>query len=216
MEQGDQSIAAKVSSLDPKSLEFSEVAKTVAEKTQDIRTQDGKVPYELFIAGLEMAGVYPAMELLITDKIGNIYLKRRSREENQSNAEDSAWEGKLHIPGAAIAPAKRFELNFYDFLNKEIVKVGDDSEKRQTTASLYKQSETIGVYMSPEPARKTNAFTLLLRIVIDRPEILQDGFEIVNTDNLSEVIDQHKPIVERLLQKSNIPFILDVRGKTRF
>ncbi len=203
-------LASQVRSLEPTSPEFSQVLKALAEKTAAIRRDEGKVPYEVFISTLELAGIYPAIEVIVFDKKNNLYLKRRGSEENVSTDEENEWGGKLHIPGTTIFPAKRFEMNFYDLLEREIVG-GSGKEKRKRIASLYRSSETVGVALYPEPERKTNGLTVFMKVVIDNPNILQAGFEKTTKDNISEVIEQHRTTVQKVLQDRRGPLLFDSR-----
>lgn len=203
-----EDLTSDVNKLDPKSREFADVLKTSAEKISELRRKEGEVPYEVYMATMEMAGLSPALEVLVFDKEGNLYLKRRKPDENVTEAEKNAWEGKLHIPGTTVFPAKRFELNFYDLLNREIVGSSDD-EKRKRVAKLYRGSETMGVAVTPVPERKTTGLTILMKVVVEDPGQLQDGFEKVSTENTRDIIDQHKLTVSKALQNKPGPLIFD-------
>lgn len=206
-----ENVLKRIDALSVGDPDFAVVASRVSKKIADARIEFGRVPYDILIAGMEMAGVYPAFELVVTDKEGNIYLKRRKKSENVSAAETESWEGKLYIPGSVLAPAKRFDFNFYSLLDKEFVRDLSGAEKEEMVQKWYKQSIMLGTQMSPLPERKTDALSLLFNIQIDDMSLLQEGFEVVNKANLSEVIDQHRPIIEQLLDKGTVPFILDTR-----
>lgn len=211
METGDQSLAEQVNSLNLRSPEFTDVARVVAEKTANLREEAGRVPYDVFIAGMEMAGVYPALEVIPYDPEGNFYLRRRLEGENASQEEESAWGGKLHFAGSVIVPAQRFELNFYNLLNSEVFRVADESERRKLIAQLYRKSKVIGISMVPAPERKTSGLSLILSTEIEDPQFLRENFEKITQTNLPEVIDQQRPITQRLLNKGSLPIILDTR-----
>jgi hypothetical protein len=98
MVESSSNITKDVKRLDTKGVDFKGVAKEVAEKTASLRRSEGRLPMELFLSSLEMQGVYPCLELVIKDKEGNLYLKRRASEENATQAEEEAWGGRLHIP----------------------------------------------------------------------------------------------------------------------
>ena len=208
----ESDIAAHVQSLDPGEPEFAHVLGAMAEKAAALRKETGRVPYEVFIASLQLLGVYPCIEVLVTDDKGNLYLKRRSVDQNVSVAEAAAWGGKLHIPGTTVFPAKRFEMNYYSLLDNEVVGGEDGNERSINIASLYRHSETAGVSLYPEPERGTDALTVIMKIVVD-PSILQDGYEQVTEENLGEVIEQHRPTIEKLLRQhqNGGPLLFDSR-----
>ncbi len=198
-------------SLDPKSPEFYDVASIVAKKTAGLRQEEGKIPYELFLASVEMLGLSPCIEVIIFDKDDNLYLKRREVRENATSDEEESWGGKLHLPGTTIFPAERFEMNLYGLFEKEVVGGVEGSERRRVLARLYRESEVVGVGMHDEPARKTDGLKVYVKIIIDDPKILQEGYEIVNTGNLEQVIDDHKGPVMRILNHRRGPLFFDSR-----
>lgn len=105
----------------------------------------------------------------------------------------------------------RFELNFYELLGREIAGIADETERRKLVAKLYRNSEVLGIQMSPLPERRTNALSLLLGIQIDDPTFLQGGFEKITQENLPDVIEQHRLIVEKLMKNGELPIVLDTR-----
>ncbi len=204
-----------IHSLDPRGAEFAQIFGIMAQSVATLRNEAGRVPYEVFLASLELTGVYPCIEVIVTDKEGNLYLKRRSDDQNASDAESEAWGGRLHFPGSTVFPSKRFEMNFYGLLDREVVGGAEGKERSMEIARLYRGSEAVGIGLYPEPERKTDALTVFMRVEVEDPTMLQEGFEQVSEDNLGEVIDQHKPTIQRLLRAEDIggPLLFDSRGR---
>ena len=57
VEDEDQKLISSIEALDPKGDAFSQVAQVIARKTAELRRQEGRVPYELFISSLELSGI---------------------------------------------------------------------------------------------------------------------------------------------------------------
>lgn len=192
-----KSLANQVRDMDSKSDEFTAVAAVMAEKTAELREEEKLLPYELFIATLRQAGFQPTVEYLVTDTEGNLYLRRREAHENQSQAEQASWGGRLHIPGSALNPAKQVRRTLFDLLDREIVAKTGDSDNRKRLAKLYRTGEIYAVVSNPEPERYTKTVTILVKITVDDPAALKQGFERVNPDDLSNVIEQHRPTIRQ-------------------
>lgn len=204
--------------IDVESEAFDFVAKTVASKAEVYRNEHGRLPYGTWISSLQFQGIYPCIEVQIVDKDGNIYLRRRENNENLSVAEQESWGDKFQIPGTAVISSKRqssrLELALFGLLEREVAAGSDgSSQKRKNTAVLYRSSEVVGLAMYPEPERKTNAFTVFVRVEVDKEEVLRNDFEIVSLGNVEKVIDQHKPTIHRWTEKRNGkgPMIFDTR-----
>lgn len=205
-----KSLVEQVRGMDPKSPEFSVLAAVMAEKIAALRKAEGKAPYKLFIAGLEQTGISPTLELLVIDQQGNLYLRRRQASENQSQAEQESWGGKLHIPGTVVNPTKLLQENLYELLAREVVARSDDSEDRQLAAKLYRTGELFSVTGYPEPERHSKTMKVLMKITADDPAQLKDGFERVDPSDLSQVIVQHRPLVTQFFSPKEGLQIFDV------
>lgn len=203
-------LIVRIKKMDPKSPEFAALADVMAEKIAALRKAEGMVPYKLFIAGLKQTGISPTLELLVTDQQGNLYLRRRQASENQSQAEQESWGDMLHIPGTVVNPTKLLQENFYELLAREVVAHSDDSEDRQLAAKLYRTGELFSVTGYPEPERHAKTLKVLVKITVDDPAQLKDGFERVDPSDLSQVIVQHRPLVTQFFSPKEGLQIFDV------
>lgn len=199
-------IVPAIQKLDPKSDEFAEIAQKVAQKTDELRKGEGRVPYPLFISSLQMQGIYPCIEVILQGPQGELFLKRREDNQNKSQLEQEAWRSKLHLPGTTIYPARKLESNLYNLLATEVVRDSESPEGALNVTRLYDSALNLGVCLYPEPERHTSALTIFFGIKISDRTILQDGYEIVTEANKEQVIEQHKPTVDRVLKGQTLFF----------
>lgn len=213
MSDSKSEFVSHVESLDPKGDEFSDLFKIVARKVSHLRREESKLPPNLYLSDSEMHGINESLEVIVLDKEGNLYLRRREKEENVNEEEEKSWGGKLHIPGTTIFSRKRFEMNLYSLLEREVVG-GTGREKSLNLANLYRKSKTVGSAMLPQPERKSDVLKIYEQVVIDDQSVLRDGYERVTKENLDQVISEHRPVVERILAGKKGPFIFDTRGRS--
>ncbi len=190
-------LIGRVKDLDPKSAEFAEILDVTAGKVADLRRAEGRVTPGIFFPMLKLVGIHPAVEVLVTDLDGGLYLKRRSIAENATEAERQSWGNKLHIPGAIFNLANSLPKNLRSLIDREVVGL-EDPEHTGLVDRAYSDARTFGTYTSYLPERHIVGFTLLMRIPFSDTGILRGGFEIVGDHNMDQVIDQHRPVVERV------------------
>jgi len=163
---------------------------------------DGFLPKDVWLRNLETAGSYSCLEIIPIDQnTGIIYLKERKDPTAQGGELD--WEGKLHIPGLANLAKIRGDKAPEILLKKEIIQNLDE------TIGPSKNLKYLTHVKYPEPERRTVADTLILLLPIN-PNELQDDFKPVTKDNLSQVISQHRPILESYWE-NNISITMDTR-----
>lgn len=196
-----------VNSLDPHDNFFKQLYSTMSKKVAWLRTQEGRLPFELFMANLEASGTYPCYELVITTPDYKfIYLRPRDPKENITAEERSAWAG-LHIPGITVNTNIRNENNFLRLLLKEFVSVeATDSREKvlkvaQKLKPIYESVRVLGQVTYPEPERHTSAATTLLIAPVDDEKILNSDFVKIplDPDNVNlQIITQHRDVVLRI------------------
>lgn len=172
---------------------FLEQFSDLADQVIAHRRQTGRVPKEIWLKLLELAGSYLCLEILLVAHAGNLMLKRRHDET--ATGGEKEWEGKLHIPGLSVTPEMKTRDIVPALLRKEIVKEG---EPEDVIKELAARGKIWGFGRYPEPQRKTIADTIIVAMSIEgvHPSRLQDDLVFVQPFELDQVIDQHKPVVE--------------------
>lgn len=172
-------------------MAFLEQFSGLADQVIAHRRQTGRVPKEVWLKLLELAGSYLCLEVLLTTPSGNLMLKRRHDET--ATGGEKEWEGKLHIPGLSVPLQMKTRDIVPALLRKEIVKEGQEAFADQ----LATQARIWGFGRYPEPERNTIADTITAVIPINPGDSrLKDDLVLVKPGDLYQVIDQHKPAVE--------------------
>lgn len=181
---------------------FEELFSKIADLTIEYRNKNnGGLPKGIWLKLLELSGSYLCVEMIVKDKDGNLYLKKRN--DPTSTGGEITWEGQLHIPGLSTNTS----MNAGDMVNlllkKEILKAEDDLTTVSDTSML------IGFVRYPEPERKTTADTLLFELVIDKSRLQDDFYQIGKG---LPVIDQHKSTIEWYKKGASRPWVFDTRS----
>lgn len=136
-------------------------------------------------------------------------MRRRQDQENHGEQESASWGGKLHIPGVTLFVAKSLGSNYYNLLEKEVVK-GEGREKSIIISDLYKSSQPAGMSIVPQPERRSSALKIFMQVEVD-PSILLTDYERITENNFDEIIDEHKRVIVYLRDKRKGPLIIDTR-----
>lgn len=170
----------------------------------EYRDKEGSLPYKVWLAALKLAGMYSCVEIIIVDENGRPYLRKREEKEGP----ETAWTHKLHIIGTAV----RLNMRLPDVILFLLKKEAFDSD--ELAAKYAKSASFVTTILYPEPERGTAAYTTIVRVCVplDDQKNLVGKWASVSAENISLVIDQHRPVIGLFLSESGIlPLFMDTR-----
>lgn len=169
----------------------------------------GMLPRELWLEVLRLAGSYLCLEVLPVSPEGTPVLKLR--KDPTSIGGELEWEGKLHIPGTAVPVSRRAEEMVPFLVRKEIVKPGND----EVVEFLASEAAYWGFVRYYEPQRRTTADTIVMTLPVDPGDPrLQEDLVTLTEERRSQVIDQHRPVIEAYSYNPRGRIFLDTRPRS--
>jgi len=199
----------EVEVMNPKDDEFAKLAMIVAKKINELRQDEGTLPYQVWLSNLVAQGTYPCLEIMMTDRNKNsVWLKTREDKENVTRVEKENWKSKLHIPGTVFNLGSRLDEWVSKLIKKEFL--SEVGAYMAQELALTVRPWSIALY--PEPERMTTALTIIMEMPIPKSGLrgFQTGFVEVDDSRDARIIKQHQHIVSVFLNKIQ-PVFLDDR-----